>query len=51
LIIAETVVALGVDRLWERQGKLAAMSYAGAAMALAGALVSILTRPVETPPG
>ena len=49
LIIAESVVALGVDRLWERQGKLELMSYAGAVVALAGSLVSIVTRPEEGP--
>jgi drug/metabolite transporter (DMT)-like permease len=51
LIIAESVVALGVDRMWERQGKLAALSYLGAAVALAGSAVSILLKPEELPPG
>jgi drug/metabolite transporter (DMT)-like permease len=51
LIIAESVVALAVDRLWERQGKLAMLSYVGAAVALAGSAVSIALRPEETPPG
>jgi len=50
LIIAESLVALGVDRMWERQGKLAALSYVGAAVALAGSAVSIALRPEETPP-
>ena len=50
LIIAESVVALGVDRLWERQGKLELLSYVGAAVALAGSAVSIALRPEETPP-
>lgn len=50
LIIAESVVALGVDRMWERQGKLAALTYVGAAVALAGSAVSIMLRPEETPP-
>ncbi|HXZ18931.1 MAG TPA: DMT family transporter [Candidatus Acidoferrales bacterium] len=50
LIIAESVLALGVDRMWERQGKLAALSYLGAAVALAGSAVSIVLRPEETPP-
>lgn len=50
LIIAESVVALAVDRMWERQGKLAALSYLGAVVALAGSAVSIAMRPEETPP-
>jgi len=50
LIIAESVVALGIDRVWERQGKLAAMSYVGAMVALAGTLVSVLTKPEKTLP-
>lgn len=50
LIIAESVVALGVDRLWERQGKLELLSYIGAAVALAGSAVSIVLKPEETPP-
>ena len=50
LIIAESVVALGVDRLWERQGKLELLSYMGAAVALLGSAVSIVLKPEETPP-
>ena len=50
LIIVESLVALAVDRALEREGRLAALTYAGAGVALAGSLLSILLKPVETGP-
>ena len=47
LIIVESLVALAVDRAWERQAKLTVPMFVGALVALAGSLVSILARPED----
>ena len=47
IIIAESVIALAIDRAWEREFSLGALAYVGAAMTLAGFLVSILVKPEE----
>jgi len=45
IIIAESVIALAVDRAWEREFNFGPIAYLGAAVTLAGFLVSLLLRP------
>jgi drug/metabolite transporter (DMT)-like permease len=45
IIIAESGIALAVDRAWERDFNLGPLAYLGAAVTLAGFLASILLRP------
>jgi drug/metabolite transporter (DMT)-like permease len=47
IIIAESVIALWIDHLWERDFSFGAVAYAGAALTLVGFLVSILVKPEE----
>ena len=47
LIIVESLVALAVDRAWEREAKLEVLTYVGALVALAGSLVSVLYKPED----
>lgn len=49
LVIAEPLIALFVDRLWEHHARLRPLTYAGAVITLSGLLVSLLWKPGPLP--
>lgn len=47
LVIVQPLIALTVDHFWEKSAKFALLTYAGAALTLAGLLISLLLKPRE----
>jgi drug/metabolite transporter (DMT)-like permease len=47
LVIVEPVIALVVDRIWEHGVRFTRLTYAGAAITLAGLLISLLLKPTH----